>query len=144
MDLWHLWSGIEMEVWLVGMIFVLVAAIGFIILAIKKVIRAFIDRFWPASPGKNYPKELVFTIGDGFTVVLDRVWFKGKWRYLLRGNLPYRFSSPEKDWLKNLDELTKPGGDYEETKDAYYKQPEQVARQGIMKRIFGNLQVVKK
>ena len=51
-------------------------------------------------PDKNYPKEIVFTIGDGFHVVLDRVWFKGKWRYLLRGNFPYRFSSPEEDRLE--------------------------------------------
>ncbi|HRY52768.1 MAG TPA: hypothetical protein P5089_02860 [Candidatus Portnoybacteria bacterium] len=56
-------------------------------------------RLFPV-PDKNHPKQAVISIAGGLIITLDRVWFKGKWRYFLRGDLPYRFSSPEKDGLE--------------------------------------------
>ncbi|OGZ41108.1 MAG: hypothetical protein A3B04_01285 [Candidatus Portnoybacteria bacterium RIFCSPLOWO2_02_FULL_39_11] len=104
---------------------------------------------------KNLPESFSVLTTDGVHLTLERDWIDGKWRYMLKGELPYCFVSPEskkeidqleipeclkgkpeEQWLKNLDALTKPGGGYEEAVKSYYDQPEQVARRRAEEKLF--------
>ena len=62
--------------------------------ALKNYSRRFSD------PGKDYPKELRIRTTDGAFIVLERVWFKGEWRYMVKGEITYKFASPEEDYKR--------------------------------------------
>ncbi len=62
------------------------------------------------DPGKGYPKEGAIMASGDVHIILERVWFKGEWRYMVQGGLPYKFVSPEEEYGEIVrDNFTKHG-----------------------------------
>ncbi len=49
------------------------------------------------DPGKDYPAEVAIMASGDVHIIFERVWFKNRWRYMVKGELPYQFAPPDKE-----------------------------------------------
>jgi len=149
-----IWQELGLRGWMFFLLVLCIVATLLYYSLMRSALKNYFRRF--SKPDKNRPARVHLRVGDDLSLILERIWFRGQWRYLVQGELPYRFGSseskekisqleipkclrdkPEEQWLKNLDALTKPGGGYEEAVKSYYDQPKQVARRRVEEKLFG-------
>ncbi len=81
-------------IYFVVFVAVVLMAIYFFLSLLVKTVRCYSRQ----TPDKNHPEKVLVRIDDGLFITLERIRLKGEWRYILDGELPYKFVSPEEEY----------------------------------------------